>query len=538
MSRSGLRSASIIAISLLLSACGDTRQSSAPAAVSAEPPTAVPASVAPTVEPIDSPYAGLWEDATADTLGSTGEWTNEVEVADLDGDGRPDLLFANGAAYETPGPPIGSWVFLNRGPRQPFEDVSTEILGDFEGITRVIRVRDLNADSLPDIVLGTTYRTQSQLFLGTGVGTFELATDRFPQVPLSVGDLEIGDVDADGDLDVILADWGAGSPMENTGGQVQLWLNDGTGTFTDATAAAMPATLVRFCWELELVDVDNDWDLDLAVSSKRSGTSFLYTNDGTGTFTDVTAERMPHFTNNYEFEAMDLDGDGFLDLVTINDGTDTGEGGREHVLRNDGSGGYVDATPEWWPDAANPGEDDNNINFVDVDSDGDADFIVGSLTGPDRLMINDGSGRLSLELAAFNTGISQGTLGMAVVDLNGDGRPDVVEAQGENPAATDERVYLATDRMPPDSAPPIIRSDLVFGGSGDVHARVTDGSSVVWADQLRRVEVRWAGADAPVPLTWYGEFLYRGSVAVPAGATGLQVCARDQSGNEACVPAG
>jgi hypothetical protein len=116
----------------------------------------------------------------------------------------------------------------------------------------------------------------------------------------------------------------------------------------------------------------------------------------------------------------------------------------------------------------------------------------------------------------------------------------VVEAQGENPAATDERVYLASDRMAPDSAPPIIRSDLTSGASSDVlvHARVTDGSSMLWSDQLRRVEVRWAGADAPAPLAWYGEFLYRGSVAVPAGATGLEVCAHDQFGNEACVPAG
>ncbi len=533
MSRRTLRRTPVIVIALALAAC-DANQTPA----SGDPSgSAMPASIEPTVAPSLSPYAGLWEDATATTLGSTEDWTNEVEVADLDGDGRPDVLFANGAAYETPGPPIANWVFLNRGPGQKFEDASTQVFGDFEGITRVIRVRDLNADSLPDIVLGTTYQSQSQLFVGTGVGTFELATERLPQGPLSVGDLEVGDVDADGDLDIVLADWGVGSPMDNSGGQVQLWLNDGTGTFTDVSAAAMPATLVRFCWELDLVDVDNDWDLDLAVSSKRSETSFLYENDGTGAFKDVTDERLPHFTNNYEFEAMDLDADGFLDLVTINDGPDIGRGLQEHVFRNDGSGGYLDATSEWWPDATNPGEDDNNINFVDVDSDGDADFIVGSLTGPDRLMINDGSGRLSLELAAFDAGISAGTLGMVVVDLNGDGRPDVVEAQGENPDATDERLYLATDRMPADSAPPIIRSDLA-AGSGDVHARVTDGSSAMWSDQLRRVEVRWDGAVAPAPLTWYGEFLYRATVAVPADAAGLEICAQDQAGNEACVPAG
>ena len=540
MSRPSVCRTTLIAITLALTAC-DTSQTPSAAAVSAEPSqTATPTVIESTAAPSVSPFAGLWVDATASTIGATEDWTNKVEVADLDGDGLPDILFANGAAYETPGPPVASRIFVNGGPGQRFEDATTRILGDLETLTRVIKVRDLNADGLPDIVLGTTYQRQSQLFLGAGEGSFEFATDLLPQVELSLGDLEVGDVDADGDLDMVLADWGVGSPMENTGGRVQLWLNDGSGRFTDATAAAMPDTLVRFSWELELLDVDNDWDLDLAVSAKRSDTSFLFTNDGTGTFTDVTADEMPHFTNNYEFEAMDLDADGFLDLVTINDGPDIGRGFQEHVFRNDGSGGYVDVTPEWWPNESNIGEDDNIINFLDVDSDGDADFIVGSLTGAERLLINDGSGHLSLVTTAFNVGISEGTLGMAVADLNADGRPDVVDAQGENPAATDERVYLATDRLAADTAAPTIRTDLVAGARGDivVHARVTDGMSASAADQQRQVEVRWDGADAAFPLTWYGEFLFRGSIPVPDDATGLQVCATDQVGNEACLAAG
>ena len=537
--RPSMRLASVLAVAILVAACGQAPQSpsaSGNASVPASAPV-VSAPADPTAEPTDSPYAGLWEDATAETIGATGDWTNEVEVADLDGDELPDLLFANGAAYETAGPPIASQVFLNRGPGQRFEDATQAVLGEFEGLTRVIKVRDLNADGLPDIVLGTTYQTQSQLFLGIGNGEFRLATDQLPQVRSSVGDLEIGDVDGDGDLDLALADWGAGSPMANEGGRVQLWLNDGSARFVDATATDMPGTLVQFSWELELLDVDNDWDLDLAVSSKRSETSFLFTNDGAGTFTDVTADRMPHFSNNYEFEPMDLDGDGFLDLVTINDGFDTGRGGREHVFRNDGTGGYVDATPDWWPDAANPGEDDNGVTFLDVDSDGDADFVIGSLTGADRLMINDGSGRLSLEMAAFNAGNSEGTLGTAVADLNGDGRLDVVEAQGENPAAKEERVYFATDRMAPDTAAPLIRAERAgdIGGMVTIRARVTDGLSPYRDGQFQSVTLRWEGSAAPVPLVWYGEYLFRAIVEVPGGATGLQVCAVDRFGNESCA---
>jgi hypothetical protein len=38
----------------------------------------------------------LWTDVTKQAIGTTGEWTNKVEIADIDNDGRPDLLFANG----------------------------------------------------------------------------------------------------------------------------------------------------------------------------------------------------------------------------------------------------------------------------------------------------------------------------------------------------------------------------------------------------------------------------------------------------------
>ena len=531
----------VLILAFLAAACG---QATTTPATSATPPASVAtnpsASPEPTSKPTAAPFSGLWTDATAATIGSTADWTNKVEIADIDGNGFPDLLFANGGDYETPGTPVASRVYLNKGPGQQFVDATTAVFGDLVAIARVIKVRDLNADSFPDIVMGTTYQTQSRLFLGSATGAFTVATDRLPQVPLSVGDVEIGDVDADGDLDIVLADWGPGSPMVNLGAPVRLWLNDGDANFTEATAAAMPDTPVVFSWELELLDADNDWDLDLAVSSKRSETSFLFDNDGQGTFSDVTADRMPHFTNNYEFEPADLDGDGYLDLVTINDGEDTGRGGREHVFRNDGKGGYIDATEEWWSNAANPGEDDNNVAFLDVESDGDTDFVIGALTGSDRLLLNDGSGHLTLANAAFGTAASPGTLGMVVVDLNGDDRPDVVDAQGENPSATDERVYLATDVLAPDTATPHVRTDLAPGAQGTVtvNARVTDGLSPHLAGRDGEVEVRWdAPAGSPVPLVWYGEYLFRGIVDVPAGVTGLRVCATDGAGNEACAPA-
>ena len=163
----------------------------------------------------------------------------------------------------------------------------------------------------------------------------------------------------------------------------------------------MPKTLVQFSWDLELLDVDNDWDLDLAVSCKICPTSLLFINDGSGTFVDTSGKQMPAFTNNYEFAPIDLDGDRYLDLVTINDGSTRPAGLAEHVFRNDGTGAFVDVTDKWWPEQANPGWDDNVVVGLDVESDCDADFLVGSLDGPDRLLINDGSGGLTAGPGCF-----------------------------------------------------------------------------------------------------------------------------------------
>src|SRR5690349_16148960 len=62
----------------------------------------------------------LWVEATSTTIGETGGWTNKVEIADIDNDGRLDLLFANGGDYSTPGKPEQNQAFVNRGPGKPF----------------------------------------------------------------------------------------------------------------------------------------------------------------------------------------------------------------------------------------------------------------------------------------------------------------------------------------------------------------------------------------------------------------------------------
>src|SRR5215217_3062010 len=481
----------------------------------------------------------LWRDATKTTIGTTYGWTNKVELAEINGDDLIDVLFANGGNYDIPGEPDFSKVFLNQGPDESFEGATREVLPK-PMLARAIKVRDVNADGSPDIFVGTTYQTQSQLYLGDGSGDFTNVTStHFPHIKASIGDLEFGDVDGDGDLDVVLADWGAGSPMGNDGGRTMLWLNDGEGHFTDATQARMPEVLVEFSWELEFVDIDNDYDLDIMVSCKRCDGSYLFDNNGKGTFTDITQGRLPQFTNNYDFEAMDVNGDDYLDVVTINDGT----ADQEHIFINDRHGGFNNETSRLWPDSENVGYDDNMAEFLDFDSDGDADVLIASLIDPDRLHLNDGTGKLKLVKAIEAIlGYTSGTLGIALADLDRDCKLDVVQAQGEAAGSFDEKVFLGK-KIPPDTAEPVITQVENVSASGadrpiQIRARVHDNKSPTMPHDWRKVELRWStdGRTHEKSMQWYGEYLWSAAIGEPPdGDFSSRVCATDAAGNRACA---
>ena len=234
----------------------------------------------------------------------------------------------------------------------------------------------------------------------------------------------------------------------------------------------------------------------------------------------ATAE---NFTNNYEFEPMDIDGDGDLDLMTINDGSQL----RERLLVNDGTGKFSDETAARLTGPANPANtDDNAAVFLDVDADGDADLFVASLSGPDRLLLNNGAGVFTLSPGATPND-TPGSLGVAVADLDGDGRLDLVQAQGET--AFPEKVQLASDQVAVDTAPPVIaRHEFV---NGTIVARIHDHQSPSRRHDWQRVWVEHDGDATELELV--RRVPWRATVAPPVGA--FRLCARDRAGNQACV---
>ena len=482
----------------------------------------------------------LWVDKTGLYLPLTAEWTNRAEVADINGDKLLDIIFANGGNYSEPGPLESSRVFLNQGPNSKFKEITTDIFGLEKFYARVVKIRDVDNDRIPDLILGTTFQTQSQLYLGTGKGKFRHVTEtHLPNILASVGDLELGDVDDDGDLDMVLADWGKGSNMNNVGGRTMLWLNDGSGKFKNATEMQMPDILVQFSWDLELMDFDNDFDLDILVSCKRCGTGRLFMNNGKGVFSDESF--LPAYTNNYEYEPMDVNADGYLDLVTVNDGELANKkhySRREHIFINNAGKYFIDATEELWPDSENIGEDDNNVVFLDFDSDGDPDFLLSSLTGEDRLLMNDGKGKFTLAQPVLTGAPTPHTLSLILGDINNDKKLDIIMGQGEGESEIEERIFLG-EKINADTAPPVISmykiSRSINGKGAIVKARIHDNKSPNMPQDFSSVEFRANSRSRPVAMSWYGENLWRAEIDHAESITTGELCAIDYCGNKKCV---
>lgn len=191
-------------------------------------------------------------------------------------------------------------------------------------------------------------------------------------LPLECMDVAAGDVDGDGDLDLAIIVEGGGSHA--------LALNDGSGSFTLASPG-FPSSEADG-EDAEFADFDRDGDLDIVIVSENRLVNEMYLNDGAGRFTNVS-DRLPLQGWSNALAVMDLNGDGALDLLIGNYGT-------EGLMINDGNGYFLDGTDRYWPDT--PDDRTQDIELVDVDGDGDLDVAVAN-EGQNRLYLNEG-GRL------------------------------------------------------------------------------------------------------------------------------------------------
>lgn len=464
--------------------------------------------------------------------GGQGCWTNHMRLTDTDGDGDLDIILANYPDFFNGSAMTQPLVIYENDGAGGFTNVSAAAVGNFAGSLHQIAVGDVDGDGSGDIFGPSGSGGAYVLFINDGSGVFTDEADvRLPGGPFpQSGAARMGDVDGDGDLDLFSADGysGEGPPFGH------LYVNDGLGMFEEAAGAIPDAISGSDIDDVEFFDADRDFDLDLIVNAHTGGTGALWLNDGSGTFTAGGSVDPPATANyHYNVAPCDVDGDADLDLWIDNIGGNF----TEQLLINDGAGNFSDETGARV--SGNPSADDNGVVCADIDDDGDLDGVVISLSTPERYLQNDGAGNFTYVAGAFPAPDDCSLWG-EFGDLDGDGRFDLVTSQGE--CSSSDEVYLANEGLAVDSTAPLILAVEALGtvDVGDepvLRFAVSDRTVTDEGPQLDRAfaVIDPDGATTAVDATFMGGDLFRVVLpASPAGTVVFQVCAEDRNANLGC----
>src|SRR5437588_9317493 len=314
-----------------------------------------------------------------------------LAVADLNGDGKPDLAVASASNDVRVLLGNGAGVFrAGRGAVSVDGGAHSGVSADFDG------------DGRPDLAVATS-RTITVL-LGDGAGGFHLA----PSSPIAASGTELAaaDLNGDGKTDLVLPTRANG---RNT---LTILLGDGSGRFapTPGSPLEVPG---RDGWSsVAVADFNRDGKPDLAGGDTESKQISILLGDGAGGFRAAATARVG--TGPRALVAADFNGDRNLDLAVASTVT---------ILLGDGAGSFRAAPGRPIASGASA------IALADFNRDGRTDLAVATVSGV-VVLLGEGAGRFRA-VAASSFGAYADTIVPA--DLDGDGRPDIVAAENGSP---------------------------------------------------------------------------------------------------------
>lgn len=250
------------------------------------------------------------------------EMTNWV---DLNNDQNLDVFVTNSVGS------LNNLYFENQGDTT-FEAVTSLALTQETLPSRSIDWIDYDGDGDNDIFITNEEGSKNSLFRNDGANAFTQITNlAIVQGNQNSAGSSWGDIDNDGDYDLFVANYG------NTGQANQLFIND-NGTFTEVTTSEIAAAVTN-SFGSSFGDLDNDGDLDLLVCNaylNSQTTNFIYMNDGAGNFTlDTTSALSMHQGWTFGAAFGDYDNDGWLDVLLANNLNDNQANA---LFRNTGTG--------------------------------------------------------------------------------------------------------------------------------------------------------------------------------------------------------
>ncbi len=313
------------------------------------------------------------------TISSSEQWG--FAVGDVNNDGHKDFVSGgngDGVHYLqiTSRGVASGWTLLNNGTM----------------FMQCMNMVDINNDGRLD-VFGCHDNSAPRIWLNDGVGGLiynnyiNFATNPTSDMSGNYGTTWT-DFDNDGDQDLYITKCRQGvNSASDPRRWNRLFVNDGNNNYSDL-AASYGVQNQEQSWASDFADIDNDGDLDL-ITANHSTTIQLFLNDGTGHYTNATTgSGLQYSTFFLQTKCEDLDNDGFIDLVNV-------EG--NYYFHNNGNGTFTRIT-NLLPHPTGT-QTLHSFAFGDMDHDGDIDiygsygtgYVTPSTSYDDELYLNNGN---------------------------------------------------------------------------------------------------------------------------------------------------